>query len=268
MYSERAANYEDSWHPDYSRRFIAMIPLQLGQRVLSLCCGTGLDAFLAAEAVGETGLVVGVDITPSMLAEAQKKLKSNSQLNGRLKFLCHDVTSLDTLEARVQKGWFDVIMCSNAFVLLQDSLEVVRKWKEFLRPGGILVIDMPAETSMRSGIFLETVVKSLGMQFHSNRTWIKSIDSFSHILEDTGLVVETAAVVEKVRGEGSIFYTVDQADEMLDNISKIGIVAAVLKSESKDKVRDMFREEWEKAAVNGKVEFTDSMYVYIARRSD
>jgi ubiquinone/menaquinone biosynthesis C-methylase UbiE len=61
MYDARAATYEDSWHPNYSKRFIELSPLQPGQRVLDLCCGTGLDAFLAAAIVGENGEVVCVD---------------------------------------------------------------------------------------------------------------------------------------------------------------------------------------------------------------
>ena len=45
MYGARAANYEDSWHPDYSKRFIDLVDLKPGDRILDLCCGTGLEAF-------------------------------------------------------------------------------------------------------------------------------------------------------------------------------------------------------------------------------
>jgi ubiquinone/menaquinone biosynthesis C-methylase UbiE len=63
MYDARAANYEESWHPNYSKRFIELCPLNSGQRVLDLCCGTGLDAFLAAEIVGDQGQVICVDVS-------------------------------------------------------------------------------------------------------------------------------------------------------------------------------------------------------------
>lgn len=43
----------------------------VGERVLDLGCGCGFDAFVAAQLVGETGRVVGVDLTPEMVAIAQ-----------------------------------------------------------------------------------------------------------------------------------------------------------------------------------------------------
>jgi SAM-dependent methyltransferase len=68
IYDERAPTYEDSWHPDYSRRVMALAAPRPGDRVLVLCCGTGLEVFLAADA--GASLVVGVDASPGMLQVA------------------------------------------------------------------------------------------------------------------------------------------------------------------------------------------------------
>jgi hypothetical protein len=46
--------------------------LKPGETVLDLGSGAGLDCFRAAEAVGETGRVIGVDMTPAMLARARR----------------------------------------------------------------------------------------------------------------------------------------------------------------------------------------------------
>src|SRR5689334_20463731 len=46
---------------------LAIASLKPGQTVLDLGSGAGFDAFLAAKAVGPTGLVIGVDMTPEML---------------------------------------------------------------------------------------------------------------------------------------------------------------------------------------------------------
>ncbi len=155
MYDPRAENYEDSWHPAYSERFIALVPLKAGDSVLSLCCGTGLDAFLAADRVGETGRVVGVDISPGMLAKARERKEQDSRLGPRVALLRHSVTDLDGLDApEVQKGSFDVILCSNAFVLFDSPADVVRQWKHYLKPGGRVAIDITHEHNMRAVIVI------------------------------------------------------------------------------------------------------------------
>ncbi len=46
-----------------------------GQQVLDIATGTGHCAIAAAKIVGETGKVIGVDISPGMIAQAQKKAK-------------------------------------------------------------------------------------------------------------------------------------------------------------------------------------------------
>jgi arsenite methyltransferase len=50
----------------------AMASLRPGETVLDLGSGAGFDAFLAADAVGATGRVIGVDMTPEMVSKARK----------------------------------------------------------------------------------------------------------------------------------------------------------------------------------------------------
>ena len=48
------------------------LALQAGETVVDLGSGAGIDVFLAADAVGETGRVIGIDMTPEMLARARR----------------------------------------------------------------------------------------------------------------------------------------------------------------------------------------------------
>src|SRR5687767_13077812 len=56
----------------------AIANLQAGETVLDIGSGAGFDAFLAARAVGDSGRVIGVDMTPDMLAKA----RANAQTAG------------------------------------------------------------------------------------------------------------------------------------------------------------------------------------------
>ncbi|KAJ4396661.1 hypothetical protein N0V93_000882 [Gnomoniopsis smithogilvyi] len=269
MYNVRASKYEDSWHPQYSRRFIAHAPLKPGDRVLSLCCGTGLDAFLAAEIVGEEGEVVGVDVSSGMLEQLRQRQEREAQVGSRIKIIQHDVTDLDSLAGEgVEKASFDAILCSCAFVLFNDPSTVVAHWKEYIKPGGVLVIDITHEYNLRSGIVLETVAKGMGIKYPSNREWIKSQESFKSILEAQGLHIESIDLLENISGSGRQFHSIQGADSHYDSIVNSSLTRLSASEEFKSIAKPLFREAWKNAAVNGKVEDSDALYLYVARKPE
>ncbi|KAF5250297.1 hypothetical protein FANTH_4497 [Fusarium anthophilum] len=266
MYTERATNYEDSWHPDYSKRFMELVPIKSGDRVLDLACGTGLEAVIAARHVGDDGVVIGVDITEAMLSEARKKLDHDEALHRRFKLVRHSVTDLTSCP-NVDRDSFDLILCSNAFVLFENPQEVVAHWREYLKPGGRVAIDITHEYNLRSGLLLEKVARRLGMPFPSNRSWIQSKESFSELLESCGFVVEMVGTLEKVVGLGSMYLGLDKADEQFDYVVNGPLTASIVTEELRVQGREYFREEWHNAAVDGKVEVSDILYVYIASKA-
>lgn len=266
MYNARATNYEDSWHPDYSRRLMALVPLSPGHRVLDLCCGTGLEAFIAAEMVGEQGEVVGVDVSGGMLEQLRERQKREPALGRRIRTIHHDVTDLGGVVPGLEKGSFDAILCSCAFVLFEDPAAVVAHWREYLRPGGFVVIDITHERNLRTGMVLEQVARRMGVKFPSNRLWIRSIESFKEVLEGQGLSVEKAVPLEKVSGQGSVFYGVDEADSQYEYIVNGSVTQNAVSESFKIQAKPLFKEEWERIAVDGKVESVDVCYVYVARK--
>lgn len=266
MYNARASNYENSWHPDYSQRFMAIVPLSPGHRVLDLCCGTGLEAFIAAEAVGERGEIIGVDVSAGMLEQLRERQKREPELGQRIRSFHHDVTDLGGVPG-LEKGSFDAILCSCAFVLLEDPAQALAHWKEYLKSGGLVAIDVTHEWNLRAAGVLEQVAKRLGVKYPSNRSWIESIESFKKILEEEGLVVEKAVPLERVSGQGTVFYGVDEVDKQYEYVMNSSLTQNAVHESFKVQAKPLFREEWEKIAVDGKVESVDVSYVYVARRS-
>lgn len=268
IYDARASTYEDSWHPDYSKRLMELIPHKPGDRVLVACCGTGLETFIAAETVGPGGLLVGVDVSPGMLGEALARQKRETELGPRIKFVKHNVTSLDTCEElKDLKGGFDLLICSNAFVLFDKPAEVVRHWKDWLKDGGRMAIDITHETNYLQGILIERVAAEVGIAWPSDRQWIKDKNSFKHILEAEGLQVESIELMEKVQGQPMQSYGVDQVDEQFENLTKSPFSSTVVWPDgSKEKAKELFRKQWEGVAVNGTLHLSDSLYLYIAKK--
>jgi len=66
------------------REAVARLELRPGDRVLDLGCGTGLSLPLLWEAVGESGVVYGADVSPDMLARARERVDAAARRNVRL----------------------------------------------------------------------------------------------------------------------------------------------------------------------------------------
>lgn len=271
MYDSRAANYEDSWHPAYAIRFASCLSITPGEKVLDLCCGTGLNVFAAAEKVGPDGNVVGVDVSDGMLALAREKQAANPEVGKRCLLLKGDVTRLDDVFAAAglgeQKGEFDWITCSSAFVLLDDPSAALAQWKTFLKPGGRMAVDVPHEHNLRPGAILERVARQMNVALPFNRSWVESSESFIKLAEKEGLLVENFELLERIMGERVSYYSLGEADGQFDKLVNGSLAADIDAEEFKKNARSLYREEWAKQAVDGKLETADALYLYIIREA-
>ena len=103
--------------------------LRPGERVLDLGCGAGLDLILAARAVGEHGLVYGLDMTPRMLARARKNLDRLGLRNVVLLKGCIE-------ELPLYDGGADVLISNCVINLSPDKDAVFSEAARVLSPGG------------------------------------------------------------------------------------------------------------------------------------
>lgn len=110
---------------------LAHLELAPGETVLDLGSGAGIDALIAARAVGPGGRVIGVDMTPEMLAAARANAAGAPQVEfreGRLERLPVEDASVDAVT-------------SNCVInLVPDKRAVFAEIARVLRPGGRLVV--------------------------------------------------------------------------------------------------------------------------------
>jgi SAM-dependent methyltransferase len=109
------------------------LELEAGETVVDLGSGAGIDALIAASKVGSNGRVIGIDMTPEMLAAARK----NAATAG--------VHHVEFREGRLEElpvvdGSVDAITSNCVINLVPDKSKVFGEIARVLRPGGRLVI--------------------------------------------------------------------------------------------------------------------------------
>jgi SAM-dependent methyltransferase len=105
--------------------------LRSGERVVDLGSGAGFDSFLAARSVGPDGYVVGVDMTPEMLAKARSTAAAMGVTN--VEFCSGYLEDLP-----VPDGWADVVIANGVINLCPDKAVAFTEAWRVLRSGGVL----------------------------------------------------------------------------------------------------------------------------------
>lgn len=135
FFGARAAGWDDRF-PDDGPAYAAAIGalgLREGDRVLDAGCGTGRALTPLRAAVGPSGVVAGVDLTPAMLKAA---VRAGRDRDGRL--VLADVTALP-----LRSGALDAVFGAGLVAHLPRPEENLRELARVVRPGGTLALFHP-----------------------------------------------------------------------------------------------------------------------------
>jgi arsenite methyltransferase len=156
--------YEDAWLENVPETSIesfagtgnpfAMGPLAVDERVVDVGSGAGIDSLIAANMVGDQGAVIGVDMTPGMLAKA----RAAASLSNRTNVVFREGLAE---ELPVEDGWADVVISNGVFNLVPDKAQALLEMKRVLKPGGRLqiadiLVDRPVSDAAKERIELWT----------------------------------------------------------------------------------------------------------------
>lgn len=116
-----------------------VVPEQMsGLKVLDLGCGAGRDVYAVSAMVGESGIVVGLDMTPEQLKVAEQYKVYHADVFGyqksNVEFVQGNIDELDKLE--YADGYFDLIVSNCVINLVEDKQEVLKEAYRLLKQGG------------------------------------------------------------------------------------------------------------------------------------
>ena len=138
-----AQAYEPLWQAQLAgvqAELLACAALAPGEQVLDVACGTGLVAFAAADSVGPSGRVSGIDLSGQMVDAAQRRARSLGLANV-------DFARMDAENLALPDASFDVVLCALGLMYLPDLERAVQEMRRVMRPDGRVVIAVWGERS-------------------------------------------------------------------------------------------------------------------------
>jgi arsenite methyltransferase len=180
---------------------LALAGIQAGETVVGLGSGAGRDAFLAAEAVGPTGRVIGVDMTPAMLARARAAAAELGLAQVEFREGLIEALPIDDEVA-------DVVISNCVVNLVGDVPQVLEEAARVLRPGGRLRIS-------------DTFRRGSALDAPDRDAWCACVDG-AH---------DPATLVHQARGAGFVDVAVDPDGSGVDAGTTYGALLSAAKVE-------------------------------------
>ena len=184
--------YESTFVPaifaQWSPLLLDAAEVRQAQRVLDVACGTGILARTAAERVGPSGSLVGVDLNPAMLAVARRLRPDLGWRQG------------DAAQLPFGESTFDVVLCQSALMFFPDATEALREMARVCRPGGSVGVQVygSLQDQPAYGPWVEMVARLCGPEAVGllSRYWVHGdLDALAARFRSAGLVVTDVRTV-------------------------------------------------------------------------
>ena len=191
---DAAVIYEGFWVPAMLGQWAPQVAdaanITAGDRVLDVACGTGVVTREAADRVGATGTVTGIDINDGMLAVARRVRPEIDWRQG------------DASELPFEDESFDVVTCQFSLMYFPDRLAALTEMMRVLKPGGRLALAVwgPFERAKAYVILTEITERRCAQAAADVLTAPHVLGDESTLLELLGSAGIQGAVVELREG--------------------------------------------------------------------
>ncbi|GAA2787837.1 hypothetical protein GCM10010470_22900 [Saccharopolyspora taberi] len=167
----------------FARDLLAQVAPVPGERVLDVGCGRGAVLFQAAELVGDSGSVLGIDLSSEMVERTARDIEDRGLINA-------SATLMDAQEPELAGESFDVVVASFVVFFLPDPVAGLRSWHGLLKPGGRAGVstfgaDDPRWAGVRE-VFRPFVPPAMAWTWAARAGLFASVASFDRAVESAG----------------------------------------------------------------------------------
>ncbi len=184
--AEQAEMYESKFVPaifgEWAPHVVDAAGVAAGQTVLDVACGTGVVARTAADRVGATGKVVGLDRNEAMLTVARRLRPELEWRHG------------DAMELPFPDDSFDVVLCQSALMFFPDPTQALREMARVVTSEGTVVVQVYASLASQPGYgpFVDVAARHAGPEAVNllGTYWVHGdLDALARLFEAAGLQI-------------------------------------------------------------------------------
>ena len=201
MYHAAADHYDRpalAFWERFGRATVEQLHLRAGEHVFDACCGSGASALAAAEAVGHSGNVIGVDLAGGLIELARAKAAARGLSQA-------EFCTGDAFGTHAPAVGFDAVICGFGIFFASDMVAATAGLWRAVRPGGQLALSTwgPGAFEPANTIFwdaVRAVRPELHKEFHP---WDRLTNpaAVQQLLRDAGIV---RAEIEAVTGHHAL----------------------------------------------------------------
>jgi SAM-dependent methyltransferase len=201
---------------------VALASLKEGETVLDLGSGAGFDAFLASRAVGNSGRVIGVDMTSEMVDKARGNARKGGY--GNVEFRLGEIENLPVADRTV-----DIIISNCVINLSPDKERVFGEAFRVLKPGGRLMVSDIVLLNRLSAALKESIEAYVGCVAGAvmKEDYLRAIREAG--FEDINIVGETTFPVSDLLDHPAVQERFGQADHLEEQVEEISSSIASIK---------------------------------------
>ena len=201
---------------------VALASLKKGEMVVDLGSGAGFDAFLAARAVGKSGRVIGVDMTPEMVDKARGNARKGDYVN--VEFRLGEIENLPVADRTA-----DVIISNCVINLSPDKERVFREAFRVLKPGGRLMVSDIVLLNRLSAALKESIEAYVGCVAGAvmKEDYLRAIREAG--FADIKIVGETTFPISDLLDHPAVRERFGRADHLEEQVEEISSSVASIK---------------------------------------